>query len=79
LEVVFQQGTNLVAYGEKLQSAGSSWKADGSPIPISSPTTGPASLIQSTFGTSAFTPSGLPSGPGNFELVVPEGNNLATL
>jgi hypothetical protein len=77
LEVVVQQGTQLVADIENLSTPTHAWHQDGVPFagtlagnPASGPVTGPAGLIQGTFGK---------AGNGNFELVVPEGNNLVTL
>ncbi|GIJ89477.1 hypothetical protein Asppvi_008419 [Aspergillus pseudoviridinutans] len=65
-EVVVPEGNNLVHYYRDNTAAGQPWK--GPIATISTKATGPASLIQSTYGT--------PKDPGNFELVVPEGSNL---
>ncbi|GIJ97920.1 hypothetical protein Aspvir_000026 [Aspergillus viridinutans] len=65
-EVVVPEGNNLVHYWRDNSAPGNPWV--GPTATISTKATGPASLIQSTYGT--------PQHVGNFELVVPEGNNL---
>ncbi|KAF7177793.1 hypothetical protein CNMCM7691_006227 [Aspergillus felis] len=65
-EVVVPEGNNLVHYYCDNSSPEHPWI--GPTATISTKATGPASMIQSTYGT--------PQNPGNFELVVPEGNNL---
>jgi hypothetical protein len=65
-EVVVPEGNNLVHYWCDNGDPGHPWI--GPTATISTKATGPASLIQSTYGA--------PQNPGNFEVVVLEGNNL---
>jgi len=65
-EVVLLQGNNLVHYWRNnAAGGGNNWS---STTVISSKATAPASMIQSSYNT--------PNSPGNFEVVVLEGNNL---
>jgi hypothetical protein len=64
-EAVVLEGSNLVHYYRDNSKTPFTWK---STAVITSHATGPGSIIQSTYGT--------PNNPGNFEVVVPEGNSL---
>jgi hypothetical protein len=66
-EVVLLQGNNLVHYYRDNSSAGGE-KWHGPTATISSKATAPGCIIQSSYST--------PDAPGNFEVVVLEGNNL---
>jgi hypothetical protein len=65
-EAVLLQGKNLVHYYRDNTNGGS--KKWSRTTVISSKATGPGSIIQSSYST--------PYAPGNFEVVVLEGNNL---
>jgi hypothetical protein len=65
-EAVLLQGNNLVHYyRDNTANGGEKWY---STTIISSKATAPGSIIQGSYGT--------PNSPGNFEVVVLEGNNL---
>jgi len=64
-EAVVLEGNNLVHYWRNNASTPFTWK---STKVITSKATGPGCIIQSTYGS--------PAHPGNFEVIVPEGNNL---
>ena len=65
-EALVQEGNNIVHYYRDNSVAGFPWMRT---VVVSSAATGPASLIQSTFGAG-------PNQPGNFEALVQEGNNI---
>jgi hypothetical protein len=64
-EALVLEGNNLFHYYRDNTTPGFPWHKT---VAVSSAATGPACLIQSTFGT--------PGNPGNFEALVLEGNNL---
>jgi hypothetical protein len=64
-EALVLEGRNLVHYWRNNSVAGFPWSKTAV---VSATATGPATMIQSSFGT--------PASPGNFEALVPEGNNL---
>jgi hypothetical protein len=64
-EALIQEGANVVHYYRDNSTSGLPWYRTAA---VSSVATGPASLIQSTFGS--------PNQPGNFEALVQEGSNI---
>ncbi len=67
-ELIALEGSELVHYFKDNSSLSNPWRRTGY-APISTRATGPACLIESSFGRTA-------GRPGNFELIVPEGTEL---
>ncbi|MCW5854341.1 MAG: DUF4185 domain-containing protein, partial [Anaerolineae bacterium] len=67
-ELIALEGNELIHYFKDNGSLSNPWRRAGFP-PITTRATGPAWLIEGSFGRSS-------GRPGNFELIVPEGNDL---